>query len=308
MDLTQLRALRELADRGTITAVATATYCTPSAVSQQLKALEREVGVALTERDGRRLRLTGAGQALAVQATDVAAALARARAACDEYAAAPSGTVRLAAFESAAQMLLPGLIRRASAVPGLRLVCEDQDVAQSAFPTLTADFDIVVAHRPAHAEAWDTSRLEVAELMYEPLDVAFPRGHPLADRDHVTPDDLTGEDWVTVRQGFPIATVLEALAERTGETPHIVQRINDFHVVEALVAAGHGIALLPRFTADDRSGERFRLVPLTGIRAGRRIDALMRRDRAERFMVKKVLAALRDEAAAVSGGARSSAV
>ena len=78
MDVRRLDLLRELAERGSVTAVAAATHRTPSAVSQQLKKLEREVGVPLTERSGRGLSLTSAGVALARSAGDVAVALARA--------------------------------------------------------------------------------------------------------------------------------------------------------------------------------------------------------------------------------------
>lgn len=95
---------------------------------------------------------------------------------------------------------------------------------------------------------------------------------------------------------------MEAIANRGGAAARVVQRINGFHVVEALVAAGHGISLLPRFTADDRDGTRFRLVPLDEIVAGREIDALLRPDRAERLVVRQVLDALRAEARLVETG------
>ena len=78
MDVRRLDLLRELAERGSVTAVAEATGRTPSAVSQQLKVLEREAGMPLTERSGRGLVLTSAGHALARSATDVAIALERA--------------------------------------------------------------------------------------------------------------------------------------------------------------------------------------------------------------------------------------
>ena len=91
MDVRRLELLRELAERGSITAVAAATHRTPSAVSQQLKVLEREAGIALTERAGRGIRLTGAGRALARTATDVAVALERADALWENFKSAPQG-------------------------------------------------------------------------------------------------------------------------------------------------------------------------------------------------------------------------
>jgi DNA-binding transcriptional LysR family regulator len=129
--------------------------------------------------------------------------------------------------------------------------------------------------------------VRVVPLLREPLDVAVALGHRLAARDVVRPDELADEDWIAVREGFPVAGVLDAVAARAGRAPRIVQRINDFHVVAALVAAEHGVSLLPRYTAGWHPGVR--LVPLAGVAAGRRIDALLRPDRAERLVVRRVL-------------------
>ena len=85
----------------------------------------------------------------------------------------------------------------------------------------------------------------------------------------------------------PVAQLLDAVAAGSGALPRIAHRINDFGVVEALVGAGHGISLLPRYTAGRQPGVR--LVPLAGVQAGRRIDALVRPDHAERLVVRRVL-------------------
>jgi DNA-binding transcriptional LysR family regulator len=298
MDARHLATLRAVRDRGGVTAAARALHLTPSAVSQQLRALSRDAGVEVVDPDGRGVRLTGAGQALAEAAVDVAVALERARAAGDAFRTAPRGTVRVAAFQSGAELLAPGLLSRVAALDGITVDLGDEDVAQHAFPALTADFDIVVAHRPDAEDAWPAD-LRVVPLLREPLDVALPADHPLADRATLEPADLADAAWISVREGFPVAAVLDAVAAGTGSPPRVVQRINDFGVVEALVAAGHGISLLPRYTAGRRPGVR--LVPLAGVRAGRRIDALLRPDRAERLVVRRVLTALRAEAARFSG-------
>ena len=299
MEPRHLETLRTVGERGGVIAAAAALHCTPSAVSQQLKVLGRQAGVPLTERVGRGLRLTPAGAALAERAMDVAVALARAEAACAEHLARPTGTVSVAAFQSAAQMLLPGLLRRTLALDGVVVQARDEDVAQRAFPDLTADVDIVVAHRPDPTHRWPAA-VRVVPLLREPLDVAVPVGHRLAGRSGVTPEELVGERWIAVREGFPVAAVLAEIGRRGGQAPTVAHRINDFHVVEALVAAGHGISLLPRYTADDRGGTRFSLVPLDGVPAGREIDALLRPDRAERLVVRLVLDHLREEAAALT--------
>lgn len=304
MDARLLETLRTVHERGGVTAAAAALHVTPSAVSQQVRVLQREVGAVLLERVGRGVRLTPAGEALAGAALDVAVALERARAAVDAYREHPTGTVRVSAFQSAAQMLFPGLLTRVARLDGVELVCSDEDVAQAEFGALTADVDIVVAHRPDGAGPWGAG-LRVEPLLREPLDVALWPGHPLAGRATLHPADLVGQPWIAVREGFPVATVLTELGERAGEVPRVVQRINDFHVVEALVGAGHGISLLPRYTTDDGGGARLRLVPLAGVRAGRRIDALLRPDRAERLVVRRVLDELRAQARGIGRAAES---
>ncbi|WP_149203786.1 LysR family transcriptional regulator [Actinotalea subterranea] len=302
MDPIHLETLRAVRDRGGVTAAAHALRITPSAVSQQLKVLGRQAGVPMTERVGRGVRLTPAGAELADVAVDVAVALRRAESACERYLARPEGTVRVAAFQSGAQMLLPGLLRRVSDAGGIRVEASDEDVAQRDFPALTVDFDVVVAHRPDGEQPWG-SAVDVVPLLREPLDVALPPGHRLAGRASVSPRDLVDEPWIAVREGFPVAAVLDEVALLGGAPARVVQRINDFHVVEALVAAGHGISLLPRHTADHRDGARFSLVPLAGVRAGRQVEALLRPDRAQRLVVRHVLEHLRAEAAAIGGRA-----
>ena len=145
MDVNRLELLRELAQRGSVTAVAEATNRTPSAVSQQLKVLEREAGVPLTERHGRGLRLTGAGQMLAQTAIDVAVALERADAVWEEFKGAPRGVVTVALFESAGQMFMPGVLADLDTLPGLEVRCDDADPLRVDFIDRVVDFDIVVA-------------------------------------------------------------------------------------------------------------------------------------------------------------------
>ncbi|TLW93047.1 LysR family transcriptional regulator [Saccharomonospora piscinae] len=297
MDIAKLRTLREFADRGSVSAAARALHCTPSAVSQQLRALQAEVGLPLTEPSGRGLRLTDAGRALVARADDVLAAVAHAEAELDAYRSAPRGRVRLALFPSAALLLLPGLLSRFAERPGLDVEVRDVDMTPKDVPGLVADFDIVVAHRDELAEPFGTERLDVVHLLREPLDVALPFGHPLADHDRVEPAELAGEPWLGVDVGYPVDDVLRSLAVRTGVQPAVVHRINDFRVTEALVAAGHGIALLPRFTLDTR---RVLRKELAGIRAARHVEAVLRPGARTRPAVAAVLADLRAETTAVT--------
>ena len=296
MDLRMLETLRAVRSSGGVNAAAPVLHLTPSAVSQQLAALTAEMGVPLTERVGRGLRLTAAGEALADAAVDVAVAVERARAACEAFRDQPVGTVRVSAFQSAARLLFPRLLTAVAAMDGVTLECADEDVALADFPVLADRFDVVVAHRPDGAAGWGAG-VRVVPLYREPLDVAVGPGHRLAGRDRVDPAELAGEAWITVREGFPVAPVLAAVAERSGAAPVIAHRINDFTVAAAMVAAGHGISLVPRHTTAGLPGVR--LLPLTGVPAGRQVDALLRPDRAERRVVQRVVGALIELAAEV---------
>ncbi|PJJ65448.1 LysR family transcriptional regulator [Compostimonas suwonensis] len=292
MDVRRLDLLRELSERGSVTAVARATHRTPSAVSQQLKVLEREAGVPLTERSGRGLALTHAGRELARSAADVATALERANALWDEFRNHPSGEVSLATFPTAGQMLLPGLLQRLTEVPGLVVTCSDRDPELEDFPALTSDFDVVLAHSTLGQVPWVGRGLHVTPLMREPLDVALPLGHRLAERPNVTPHDLVGETWIGVPPGYPFNRVLDEIEVVSGHPIVTSQRFGDTRVTEAFVAAGLGIALLPCFTAGGLDDRGLVLKTLSGVTAARNIVALTRPDRAERLAVRTVLDAL----------------
>lgn len=300
MDVRRLELLRELAARGSVTAVARATHRTPSAVSQQLRVLEREAGLPLTEKAGRGIVLTDAGRALARSAADVAVAIEHANALWDEFRNDPTGEVSLATFPTGGQMLLPGVIRRLAEVGGLTLHCSDRDPESDDFPELAADFDIVLAHSASSAAAnWGSDEVVAVKLMTEPLDIALPPGHRLASKELLDPEDLIGENWIGVPWGYPFERTIHDISTAAGAPMTIVQRFGDTRVTEAFVAAGLGIAILPCYTAGGAYRSEIVLKNLRGVVSERHVFALMRPDRAERLAVRTVVDALRAEAAAV---------
>jgi DNA-binding transcriptional LysR family regulator len=299
MDVRRLGLLRELSERGTVGAVADAMQITPSAVSQQLKLLEKEAGYTLIEPAGRGVALTVAGRALAQMATEVAVAVARAEGQWREYMERPGGEVRVATFQTGGEMLLPGLFTRMAPVPEVELVISDVVGQVVDFAQLVPDHDLVISDSPTTESSWIERNLRVVPLMTEPLDVALPEDHPLARKASLSPKDVVGEDWIGVPNDFPFDQVLGQVVAATGETVRVIQRISDNGIIEALVAAGHGIAILPRFTTRDR-GNGLVTRPLVGIRARREISAVARPDRFERPSVRLVVEALREEARAVA--------
>jgi DNA-binding transcriptional LysR family regulator len=299
MDVQRLELLRELAERHSVTAVARATHRTPSAVSQQLKVLEREAGLPLTERSGRGLVLTDAGRALARSATDVAVALERAAAVWDAFRNRATGEVSLVTFPTAGQMLLPGALQDLAEVEGLVVHCTDMDPELSDFPALTSDFDIVLAHSMRGQVPWGGRGLTVVPLMTEPLDVGLPADHRLAARASVGPADVVGETWIGVPEGYPFERIVHEIEQQGGGRVTVSQRFADLRLVEAFIMAGLGIALVPRYTSGGSQPGRLVLKPLRGVDAERQIVALMRPDRAERLAVRTVIDVLRSRAARV---------
>ena len=297
MDVDQLAVLRELRDRGSITAVATATHKSPSAVSQQLRTLQRQVGTALVEPHGRGVRLTDAGEALARASVRIAVAIAEAESEWQSFSTGEAGTVTLAIFPSAAELLLPGLLRRMAAHPAIDLEVLDYDVSEDAFAGLTRDADIVVGHRSDGGRPAGLAGLVVVPLLREPLDVAVSLDHPLAERESVTAAEVVRDRWVSVHPDFPLDRVLMSLSLRAGVEPHIVHRTNHLPLIENLVASGFGIALVPRHTSRSRAAGRFRLLTLADLRAARHVEALARPERMARTAVSRLLDELRAEAA-----------
>ncbi|MFK8908260.1 LysR family transcriptional regulator [Streptomyces sp. YS-3] len=296
MNERQLQILRELGELGSVTATAEALLMTPSAVSQQLRLLQRSIPVPLTEREGRRLVLTDAGNALAGAAIEVETALARARHTIEEFIDQPDAGVSVAAFHSAASAFFPLLLhgRTGSGRPPLSLA--DEDVAQDHFPRLTRHYDLVLAHRLDQAPPWPAT-VTASTLLREPLDVALPADHPLASKRRLTPRDVADQPWITVHDGFPLMATIDAIATAANRRLDIVHRINEFTVVAEVVAAGGGLALMPRWTTRPHPALVFR--PLSGVHTRRHIDVLHRPERSARRAVRMVLDDLHRAAATI---------
>lgn len=285
MDVRHLELLRGLAERGSVTAVARATHRTPSAVSQQLRAAQRAAGVPLVQQAGRGLRLTDAGRLLAEGGLEVAQTLAVVQARWDAFRGQPAGTVSVAALPSAATFLLPAVLADL-ADSAIELVCDDVDIAESAYGGLAADHDIVIAHSLSRRAPAGADHLATRLLVREPLDIAMRRGHPLTAHDQARPADLVEQEWYGVPLGYPFDTVRLAVEEATGRPVQVVQRLRDNRLIEALVADSDRVAVLPRFTTP---GERVALRPVRRIPTARHIFAMSRPDRAERLAVQRVL-------------------
>lgn len=291
MEISQLRALREVHDRGSIAAAAEAMGVTASSVSQQLAALQRKAGTALTYKLGRRTVLTTAGLALRAATVEVEIALARVESAVESFKDNTQEPVSVAAFHSAGLAFFGPLERTLLAEGGPPVQFLDQDVAQEDFALLTADYDVVLAHRRTNSAPWPTS-VRVTPLAYEPLDIAVSAGHRLAQRKSLRPQDLRGERWISVHQGFPLEGAIEMIGTIAGEEIEVAHRINEFFVAASLVEQGGCVSLMPRYLVDQSYFSELVLIPLRKPRLGRRIDILTRPEAMERSSVAHVVKSL----------------
>ncbi|MER5325404.1 LysR family transcriptional regulator [Streptosporangium roseum] len=183
IDTRRLRTLRAVADHRTVTAAAAALHLTPSAVSQQLVALEHEVGHRLLERDGRGVRLTSVGRILLGHANEVLAQLERAGADIAAYTTGTAGEVKVASFATAIGLVVaPAVGTLRDKEPGIQVRVLDAEGDQSLTMVLDGVVDVAVAVEYRGAPAEDDRRLSRIPLYSEPFDVVLPRGHALADR------------------------------------------------------------------------------------------------------------------------------
>ena len=247
LDVRRLRLLRELAARGTVTAVAEALSYTPSAVSQQLAALERDAGVALLERVGRGVRLTDAGRRLVIHAEAILARLEAAEADLERVGDRAAGRMRVAAFQTAAHALvIPALGALEASHPDLE--CElVQAEAEQALPALRlGDVDLVIAEEYEHAPRQRDPALEHRELCRDALVFAVPAGHPAARREAIAFADLAGEQWAGGELGTNWNDMLvRACRSLGGFEPDVRHHVDDVRLILGLVGARGAVALVP---------------------------------------------------------------
>ncbi len=292
LSIQRLDTLREFSIRGTVAATAKSLGFTPSAVSQQLSALERETGARLLRKSGRRLVLTPAGERLVSAADTVLDALEAAeselRATLDE----PAGTVRLSLFQSAALSLLPsalGHLRRTA--PSVRVQAIQSEPAQALADTWAREFDIVVAEEYPHHSAPHYPGLRRETLVEDEISLAtaMPQVRSL--------EDCTDTPWVMEPRGTASRHFAEQTCRRAGFEPDVRYETADLQAHLALVTAGEAVSLLPglMWTAVPES---LRRTALQGA-PRRTVFAAMRATTTVDPAVTSVLSALRAAAGAL---------
>ncbi|WHM38705.1 LysR family transcriptional regulator [Streptomyces sp. BPTC-684] len=290
-DIKKLHILRTLRDRGTVTATAEALLMTPSAVSQQLTNLAKQLGVPLLEADGRRVRLTDAAHLVLRHAEAVFAQLERADAELAGYLRGEAGRVRVGAFSTAVPALVvPAVLRLRRSHPGLEVRVREAEAAE-AYELLSAGSVDLALSLAAHAPSARDPRFTVVPLLADPLDVALPAGHPLASSPGLRLADLAGEPWIFGGSG-PWSQITTAACEAAGFVPEQAHSAAGWTAILAMVSAGMGVALVPRLAAARREGVVMR--ELGADRPYRHVVAAVRRGAEGGAGVGRVLSALRE--------------
>jgi len=245
LNLARLHVLSELSRRGTIAATARALSYTPSAVSQQLAQLERETGVALLERIGRGVRLTGDAEALVVHAD---AAIARLESAEADLAASQStlrGTLRVASFQSVVVAIAPGALdRMAEQNPALRVDITQREHDQAYDGLLSHEFDLILGEQYPGVPERVRGGIDRSDLLMDPLCLAIPAVGPLAGRPRRL-SDLADAPWVMDPDDTPTGRWARAVCRRAGFEPVVKVESPDLLLHAHLVRTGHAVAFIP---------------------------------------------------------------
>lgn len=298
LDVRRLRLLSELSRRGTIAQVASVVGYTPSAISQSLMQLEREIGVTLLERDGRRVRLTPAAHGLVARTDRVLAELDAAEAELAAEHHTVRGRVVVGAFPSAAAgLVVPAVGDLAGRHPDLSCTVREHE-PEDGIPLLRAgELDLLVSESYDDVDPAPVGGLESHRLLTEPLLLALPGAHPA--REPVALETLADAPWIAGLAGTQFGAVLEQACRSAGFAPRVVHRADDAVLLHRLIAAGLGIGLLPALACTRSDEVRFAEVAPPAPR--RHVDALVRRGAARRPALAATLDALRRCGAMPSG-------
>jgi DNA-binding transcriptional LysR family regulator len=246
LDAQRLAVLAEVAHAGSIAAAAQRLAFTPSAVSQQIGKLERDLGCRLLHRHPRGVTLAPIGQALLSHAETVTGELRAAELTVQAVLGAQPAHLAVGTFASAGQSLVPEVLARFRGHhPDVALTLLDLEPPDGYGLVRSGDLDLLITHRYPGTPLPDPHGLARQLLMLDPLRLVLPASHPTAQGPRITVADLAGQEWISGSSGIPNRVCLELAAHSAGIQPHIAYETRDYQVTLALIEAGLGISLVP---------------------------------------------------------------
>jgi DNA-binding transcriptional LysR family regulator len=243
----RLRVLSEVVSRGSFSAAAEALDYTQSAVSQAIARLEAETGAALVVRDRRGVRPTAAGAALVAHAEAIFAQIDAAETEVAAILGARGGPLRVASFPSAGATLMPLAIARFRARhPEVALTLSEGEPEEIAPRLRAGEFDLALLFEFPGVRERPGAGLRTRQLLIDPMHVVLPAAHPLAVKPALTLADLGDQDWVQTSVSSPCARHVVRSCLAAGFEPKVTFESDDYETIQGLVAAGVGVALIPR--------------------------------------------------------------
>lgn len=303
IDLEALVSLRAVESHGSVVAAAAALGYTPSAVSQQVKRLERQVGLPLLERVGRGVILSGAGRRLSEDGADLLAHLEQVESVLHEADDRVSGHLRMAAFATAIRgIVAPALGRLQSEQPDLRVSLHEREPWDAVDAVAAGRDDLGVVHSWGDVPLTVPGHLQATVLAHDVADVIVRSDHRLAGRRSISPRDLRDVRWIATPEGTICRQWLNRMYAGTGSFPVIAHVSSEFETHVSLVRAGLGIALVPR-TGRAPLPNDVAAVTVRDPVPEREISVQHRRSMAASPAVRAVVEALRAEGAAATASA-----
>ncbi len=292
IDLAALSSLRAVATHGSVVSAADALGYTPSAVSQQVKRLERQTGVPLLERVGRGVMLTGHGRHLVEAGSRLLTDLEAVEAGLHARAGTVAGRLRVTAFATAMRGLVAPAVRELrDAHPDLMLALTECEPWDTVDLVSTGETDLGVVHTWGDLPIGIPEHLDAVTIAHDVADVVVHADHRLASRRSVTPRDLVEEAWIATPEGTICRQWLTRMYDGTGRLPRIAHTSMEFDSHLALVRAGLGIALVPRLGRQPLGDGLVALVAHSP-EPTREVLAVHRRSMADSPSVRAVLDAL----------------
>ncbi|MDN0198801.1 LysR family transcriptional regulator [Streptomyces sp. S.PNR 29] len=247
IDLRRLNVLRAVAHYGTVTAAAHALHFTPSAASQQIRQLARDLGVDLLQPQGRGVRLTPAAESLLAHADAIQARWEQAELDLRADHGAPAGPLRVTGFPVAVSVLLaPMAVRLRDRHPRLSVRITEAGVPECFDLLFQGEIDLAVVEATPHNPPLSDARFEQRPLLDDPYCLVVPDDHPLAGRECVDLAEAAHDDWIAPVPDSPCRTLVMSACGAAGFTPHVVHHARDWNATAHLVAHRLGVALIPR--------------------------------------------------------------
>lgn len=247
IDLRRLHVLRAVSHYGTVTGAAKALHMSPSAASQQIRQLAKELNVTLLEPQGRNVRLSAAAHLLLSHADAIEARWRRAEAELHATGAEPGGEVRLCGFGTAiATLLAPTAELLQVRHPAIEVSLREAQATECFDLLFAGDADLAIVEATLDSPALDDLRFDQQPLFDDPFDVVVSADHALAEEETVTLADTARERWILGLPGSTSRQHVLAACSNAGFSPSVAHEASEWSVVATLVAYGLGIAIIPR--------------------------------------------------------------